>query len=153
MPECGANTISGSLCKKRVKEGERCFFHRENPTGEQCPICLAELNGPCKTLGCNHTFHRRCILGWKNRGNNTCPMCRIPFMDPIPQYKVTVTIERLSTRNIRNFTSNIIPEIIQHMNILAGDADVTEVAIDVNDRDALEDLLEDLGIHNVTDLF
>jgi len=74
-------------------------------------------------------------------------------MDPIPQYKVTVTIERLSTRNIRNFTSNIIPEIIQHMNILAGDADVTEVAIDVNDRDALEDLLEDLGIHNVTDLF
>jgi hypothetical protein len=150
MPECGATTASGSLCKRKVKEGH-CFLHKEDGTEDQCSICLSNLTGACKTLPCNHCFHRRCIIAWKNRGNHTCPMCRAPFTEPPPQYRVTITVENMGQRRV--FTSNVIPDVVNAMGILTPESYLTEVIMDVNTTDALSEVLADLGFQNVHDLF
>ena len=62
------------------------------PTFEKCSICdedLDNVSGPGSTndenavvKGCNaahsHLFHRICLGEWCNRGNTTCPLCRMP---------------------------------------------------------------------------
>lgn len=151
MPECGAPTLNGSVCKRKVREG-RCFLH-STTSDEQCSICLSNLVGACKTLPCNHCFHRRCIIAWKNRGNHTCPMCRAPFAEPQPQYRVTITVENVSSQLVRVFTSNVIPELVREMGIITPESLLTEVFMDVNTNDALNEVLADLGIQNVHDLF
>jgi hypothetical protein len=43
-----------------------------------CPICTEEwvFGDVIAELGCGHIFHKKCIDGWFNKGNNTCPNCR-----------------------------------------------------------------------------
>ena len=41
----------------------------------ECSICLGEENLN-KTLPCGHKFHRKCIKEWREKGSNTCPICR-----------------------------------------------------------------------------
>ena len=45
--------------------------------GEECPICLEELNSSplLALLPCGHPFHHSCLGEWLLR-NPTCPMCR-----------------------------------------------------------------------------
>ena len=143
MPECGATTASGATCKCKVREG-RCHLHREAPPGSECSVCLSDLTGACKTLPCGHRFHRRCILSWKNRGNHTCPMCRAPFGEPEPEYKVTVTVENLGRRRV--YTSNTIPQMLRNMNIITPDATFTEMFIDIQTEESLNAILADLGV-------
>lgn len=155
MPECGSLTSSGSLCKRRVREGEHCCFHRENPEGEQCSVCLTNLVGNCKTLPCNHIFHTRCISEWKNRGKYTCPICRAPFMEPPPYYRITILVENLTaqTSNSNVFTSNSYPDMLRQLDIMSPNAILTEVVLEVDSNDSLNEVLEDLGIQNPRDLF
>ena len=105
MPHaCGSVTQTGGTCNRKVRvEGTHCSMHQVSD--EQCSVCLTELNGPTRKLGCGHTFHRRCILSWKNRGNHTCPMCRAPFTTPIPTYKITVIVENIRTQQRIGHTS------------------------------------------------
>ena len=46
--------------------------------GTQCSICLDEfkLNEGYRTLGCNHSYHKKCIDKWFIDGSIECPMCR-----------------------------------------------------------------------------
>lgn len=141
MPECGAPRALGrGTCRNRVTDTTRCHLHRDE--GE-CSVCLVGLSGACRTLGCGHTFHRRCILQWKERGHHTCPMCRASFAPPQPEYRVTVTVQPLG-REPRTFNSNTFPEIFRSM--ITPDVDMTEIFVDVNTRESLNAILTDLGI-------
>ncbi len=143
--ECGAQTQSGGICKRRVRgDHGKCPLHRENT--EQCSICLNNLEGACKTLPCGHVFHRRCILQWKRTGHHTCPYCREPFTEPPPNYRITITVENLTTQEAFTRTSNVLPNLVQRLNVITPDAMFTDIVLDVNTREALDEVLADLGI-------
>lgn len=152
MNPCGAVTRSGEPCKRRVKHGNRCHLHTESEHPENtCSVCLCELTGPCKKLPCTHEFHRRCILEWKNRGNNTCPYCRAVFAEPPPEYRVTILVENTNNaRTSRRFTLDEIPEIL--MDLVDPDALTTEVRFDVTSDEALHAILDDFGLQTLRDL-
>ena len=150
--ECGANTLSGGKCKRKVI-GDVIHCPMHCTSNESCSICLSNLDGICKTLPCNHRFHRRCIIGWKRIGNHTCPMCRAPFTEPIPEYKITGIVENLRNQTFTH-TSNTIPDLVSRLNIIPTDTFVmTEIVIDVNTRPALTEVLNDLGIQTLPPLF
>jgi len=45
-----------------------------------CSICLESYKFSVLLCGlpCGHTFHQQCIMGWLNRDNHCCPICRWP---------------------------------------------------------------------------
>lgn len=45
---------------------------------ETCVVCMESLcEEHVHTMdGCGHTFHSKCIIGWLQRGNLSCPTCR-----------------------------------------------------------------------------
>ena len=44
---------------------------------DKCAICLDRIN---KKVGNEcHDFHAECINGWIDRGNRSCPLCRVPI--------------------------------------------------------------------------
>lgn len=146
--ECGAQTQTGGTCKRKVRgeEGTRCPLHQTRRGDEQCSICLGNLDGPCKTLPCGHVFHRRCILNWSRTGHHTCPYCRQPFGEPQPEYKVTITIENVRTMQTSHHVSNVIPRLVQELGILTPNSVLTEIFLDVESRETLNEVLHDLGI-------
>jgi len=48
----------------------------------------------CRSLECQHTFHRHCLERWKTRGNYTCPICRAEF--DAPRFRVRIEITPIS---------------------------------------------------------
>lgn len=44
--------------------------------GGTCPICHDNYQDPVILNECNHLFCELCLLGWLDRENNTCPLCR-----------------------------------------------------------------------------
>lgn len=154
MPQCGHLTALGTACRKTVRqEGCRCFLHTDaQDSTSECPICLHDSSGPCKTLPCGHEFHRRCILQWKRGGHHTCPVCRQPFMEPSPHFKITLIVENVRRQQTREFQLDHIPQFIQDMNIITDDADRTEIFIDVNSDEAMRAVLDDLQIRSPHDL-
>lgn len=140
--ECGALTSSGSSCKKKVKQGEKCCFHREY--SDVCPVCLSEIKGLCKKLPCNHEFHKKCIHEWESKGNNTCPCCRAEFSEKKPHYKVTVIVENINTQSSREYTPTTLPDFVQEF--LTHDTDLMELVINVESEESLQHLMHELGI-------
>ena len=68
-----------STKKRKIVKGGMEEKERDN----ECAICFEELNNedqenPFITLGCNHTFHRNCIINTcrHQRGPCLCPLCR-----------------------------------------------------------------------------
>jgi hypothetical protein len=149
--ECGAKTLSGGNCKRKVT-GELAHCPMHCTSNETCSICLSNLDGACKTLPCNHRFHRKCIIGWKKIGNHTCPMCRAPFTNPIPEYKITIIVENIRNQTFTH-TSNTIPELVDRLNIITPDSVMTEIVIDVDSRSSLTEVLRDLGIQTLPSPF
>lgn len=143
--ECGAPTLSGQPCKRRGA----CPIHTPRENANECAVCLTPLSGPCRTLPCNHEFHRRCISTWTRRGHNTCPLCRAPYAERQPEYKVTITVENVRNANVYTHLSNTIPEFVSRMNILTPDTLITEFLIDVDSRNTLTALLSDFGIQSI----
>ncbi|CAK7335809.1 unnamed protein product [Dovyalis caffra] len=49
----------------------------DSSSKEQCPICLAIMDGEQEALQlpCSHIYHCDCILTWL-RNNSSCPLCR-----------------------------------------------------------------------------
>ncbi|CAL5383040.1 unnamed protein product [Camellia sinensis] len=51
--------------------------------GERCAVCLYEFEVGeeirCLT-NCKHIFHRGCVDRWMDCDQNTCPLCRTPFV-------------------------------------------------------------------------
>lgn len=56
----------------------------EHLPDDSCPICLtgSDFSEHFYNLSCNHTFHTKCLQTWM-RVNNTCPMCRFEFCQPV----------------------------------------------------------------------
>ncbi|XP_015127884.1 E3 ubiquitin-protein ligase RNF181 [Diachasma alloeum] len=44
---------------------------------KQCPVCLKafESSEIAKSLPCQHSFHKECIIPWLDK-TNSCPLCR-----------------------------------------------------------------------------
>lgn len=54
---------------------------------KECAICREEINEGSFTTACGHTFHRNCLIRWKNINiDATCPLCRgpLPYISPLP---------------------------------------------------------------------
>lgn len=58
--------------------------HHQMPPGiiatVDCSICLESYKHEAVLCGlpCGHAFHQHCIMGWLNRDNHHCPICRWP---------------------------------------------------------------------------
>ena len=104
----------------------------------QCAICLNEVmstrtNPP---LRCGHVFHSHCLEEWKNKGKNTCPVCRRMF--DVSKFKVTVTVQNNYTAESN--TVSLENEAV--FNIM----DTFNMSFDVEDTLDLESLFSDLGM-------
>ena len=69
-------------------------------SAHECSVCFQPLTAPCPeypppdaqlsleerrvvvTLGCHHMFHRGCMEGWRRKGKDECPLCRVKFKFP-----------------------------------------------------------------------
>lgn len=103
-----------------------------------CSICLNEVkctrtNPPIR---CGHMFHSNCLQEWKNRGKNTCPICRKIF--DTTNFKITVTIQNNYTAAANSVSLN--EESI--FNVM----DLFDICFDVDEQPDLESILDDLGI-------
>lgn len=55
--------------------------------GDLCAVCLEtfEVDETVRQLGCEHCFHTDCMeplikIGWRERNNFPCPLCRRPYL-------------------------------------------------------------------------
>ncbi|KAF5195219.1 hypothetical protein FRX31_015194 [Thalictrum thalictroides] len=54
--------------------GPRVFIDLDSE--DVCAICIEDMEGDeVRTIGCNHTFHNKCISKWVEE-KATCPSCR-----------------------------------------------------------------------------
>lgn len=102
-----------------------------------CSICLNQVR-PTRTnppIRCGHIFHSDCLEAWKEKGKNTCPVCRKVF--DVSKFRVTLTVE-----NNDNETSNIIS---LDENMILNVMDIFNITFEVEDILDLESLLTDIG--------
>ena len=104
----------------------------------QCAICLNEVRSTRTNtpLRCGHMFHSHCLEEWKNKGKNTCPVCRKVF--DVSQFKVTVTVQNNYTAESN--TVSLENEAV--FNVM----DIFNISFDVENTLDLESLLSDLGM-------
>ncbi|XP_047943989.1 brassinosteroid-responsive RING protein 1-like [Salvia hispanica] len=53
------------------------------PASESCAVCLYEFGGEDqirRLRNCRHIFHRSCVDRWMDHHQETCPLCRMPFI-------------------------------------------------------------------------
>lgn len=104
----------------------------------QCAICLNEVRSTRTNtpLRCGHMFNSHCLEEWKNKGKNTCPVCRKVF--DVSQFKVTVTVQNNYTAESN--TVSLEDEAV--FNVM----DIFNISFDVENTLDLESLLSDLGM-------
>jgi hypothetical protein len=86
-------------------------------------------------------FHSNCLQGWKNKGKNTCPVCRKVF--DASQFKVTVTVQNNHTAvsNTVSLNESTTMEVI----------DLFDLSFDgVENMMDLDSILSDLGMSLLT---
>ena len=109
----------------------------------QCAICLGEVRSTRANppIRCGHMFHSHCIQEWKDKGKNTCQICRKIF--DVSQFKVTLTVQNNYTA--QSNTVSLQSEAI--LNIM----DIFDMSFDVENTVDLDSLFADLGV-SLTDL-
>ena len=93
-----------------------------------CSICLEDVretrsNKPSR---CGHLFHGSCLKKWKEKGKNTCPLCR-KLID-VSTYNVSITSQ-----------SSIDPDLLDNI------VDMFEIGLEFEDRIDIESLFADIG--------
>ena len=78
-----------------------------------CPICLEDLENPCRTE-CNHIICKTCIEEWFKKKKDTCPLCR----NIIESYHENN--ERVKVIKIEEVSSLSNEETERYMQILRG---------------------------------
>ena len=104
-----------------------------------CSICLNEVkstraNPPTR---CGHMFHSHCLQAWKQKGKNTCPVCRKVF--DASQFKITVTVQNNHTAvsNTVSLNENVTMDVI----------DLFDLSFEgVENLLDLDSILSDLGV-------
>ena len=101
----------------------------------QCAICLNEVrqtrtNTPIR---CGHLFHSHCLQNWKNKGKQTCPVCRKVFDGE--NFRVQITVH-----NLFEDTSNTVT--IEDDFIF----DALDIFFDIETETDLSSLLGDFGV-------
>ena len=101
----------------------------------QCAICLNEVrqtrtNTPIR---CGHLFHSHCLQNWKNKGKQTCPVCRKIFDGE--NFRVQITVH-----NLFEDTSNTVT--IEDDFIF----DALDIFFDVENENDVSSLLSDFGV-------
>ena len=115
-----------------------------------CAICLNSIRKTRSTmeLPCGHLYHKKCITGWEERGNDTCPLCRRNMSNN--NFKVTLKIENL--RVDRNATLNLnledVQRVLDRLGITENELDMvsTDIMFDVEDLQSLQSIFTDLGV-------
>ena len=68
-----------------IEEEKRNATRKISETSEDCFICFESLSGEtlvqCVTR-CKNYFHEECLKIWLSK-NNTCPLCRSEWVDPV----------------------------------------------------------------------
>jgi hypothetical protein len=143
---CSGVTRRGTACKLKARPGHTtCRIHG----GLICPVCLDAIDpSHSRTLECQHTFHVRCLERWK-RIARTCPMCRIPFDQP--QYKVRVSIQRLSDSYVSSntyITSNV-DGLVNTFGIdsFTSPRFVTDILFEIGFEETLTEVFNELGLN------
>ena len=103
-----------------------------------CSICLGEVRSTRSNppIRCGHIFHSHCLQGWKNKGKNTCPVCRKIF--DVNQFKVVVTIQNNHTA-VSNSVSLMGESVFDIL-------DLFDINFDVQNQLDLDSILNDLGV-------
>ena len=106
----------------------------------QCAICLNEVrksrsNTPIR---CGHLFHSHCLQNWKNKGKQTCPICRKIFDGE--KFRVQITVH-----NLFEATSNTV--ILENEFVF----NALDIFFDINNESDLSSILNDFGV-SVSDL-
>ena len=104
-----------------------------------CSICLNEVKSTRATppTRCGHMFHSHCLQEWKNKGKNTCPVCRKVF--DASQFKVVVTVQNNHTvrSNSVSLNENVTMDVI----------DLFDLSFDgIENLMDLDSILSDLGV-------
>ncbi|KAG5681519.1 hypothetical protein PVAND_010945 [Polypedilum vanderplanki] len=56
-------------------------------SGGTCAICHDNYTDPVILNECSHIFCELCLLGWLDRSNSTCPLCRARIDQDSPSYR------------------------------------------------------------------
>jgi hypothetical protein len=87
--QCNGITRKNERCKRRVTNGEFCYYHKcsipplKEPEKEiyktdkppECPVCYESLKNENSPLDCGHWVHIECV---KKHFKPECPVCRAP---------------------------------------------------------------------------
>ena len=100
-----------------------------------CAICLNEVRETRhnKHIRCGHLFHSHCLEKWKDKGKQTCPVCRKIFDGA--NFKVQITIHNMF-ENVSNTIDLQEPYIF----------DALDVFFDVENENDVSSLLSDFGV-------
>jgi hypothetical protein len=103
-----------------------------------CSICLNEVRSTRKNppIRCGHIFHSCCIQEWRNKGKNTCPVCRKVF--DASHFKVTVSIHN-------NYTA-VGDTVSLNEDSIFNVLDLFDITFDVDNIPGLDSVLSDLGV-------
>ena len=115
-----------------------------------CSICLNSIRKTRSTteLPCGHLYHKSCIGGWQERGNDTCPLCRRNMSSN--NFKVTIKIENLRVDRHTTLNLNLedVQGVLDRLGITENELDVvsTDIMFDIEDLQGLQSIFTDLGI-------
>ena len=82
--ESASSASLASRPEVNTAETSACCSAPQQPLGvifmTECAICLEsyKIGATLCGLPCGHAFHQQCILGWLQRDNHCCPVCRWP---------------------------------------------------------------------------
>jgi hypothetical protein len=143
MERCSGLNKNGAQCKR--VGASRCHQHLDE---NNCAICFGHMTAPTtRTLGCQHSFHKRCIERWK-RTSHTCPVCRAPFDQPI--YKVSINIQCIhdGQNAIHTYETPDINQLARSfgLDLSLMRSSIADITFDIDNHENIEDLLHSLGI-------
>ena len=93
------------------------YKYIENSKNDICAICHDSIDGICRELICEHTFHASCIDKWLIK-NTTCPICRNPMKkEENNRIIINHNNDEINETNI-NFINNFIHNTINLERIL-----------------------------------
>jgi hypothetical protein len=91
-------TMSQQQDSQQGEGGYPCDMFVTPPPGDLvCNICTDVLRDPLQVCSEHHTYFRGCITEWRAK-DDSCPECRVPFIDEQPARLARNMILQLTVR-------------------------------------------------------